>query len=272
MKKFVTTKYQIESEKIHTPFTVVMVSDLHNVVFGENNRRLMEEIRRIKPDLLTVAGDLVLGKPDASLREPEEFLREGLKIAPVFYAPGNHEQRMKLFPETYGRDYLGYEKRIQRMGVKLLENRTERIRIKDQDIAVTGLELPYEYYLKRKQKKLEKRELTRLLGKSRKDCFQILLAHTPKYGPDYLEWGGDLIFSGHYHGGMVRLPFLGGVISPDWRFFPGFCRGKFSREGRHLIVGAGLGEHTIPLRIFNPRELVVVSCLPPKDQKKGTTK
>ena len=87
MKKFVTTKYQIESEKINVPFTVVMISDLHNVVFGEKNRRLLEEIRRLKPDLLAVAGDLVLGKPGASLREPEEFLREGLKIAPVFYAP-----------------------------------------------------------------------------------------------------------------------------------------------------------------------------------------
>lgn len=272
MKKFVTAKYQIESEKIHTPFTVVMVSDLHNVVFGEKNQRLLEQIRRIKPDLLAVAGDLVLGKPGASLREPEEFLREGLKIAPVFYAPGNHEQRMKLYPETYGRDYLSYEKRIQRMGVRLLKNRTERIRIKDQDIAVTGLELPYEYYLKRKQKNLEKRELTRLLGKPEKYSFQILLAHTPKYGQAYLEWGGDLIFSGHYHGGMVRLPFLGGMISPDLRLFPRFCRGKFTREDRYLIVGAGLGEHTIPVRLFNPRELVVVSCLPKKKQEKGTTK
>ena len=158
------------------------------------------------------------------------------------------------------------------MGVRLLKNRTERIRIKDQDIAVTGLELPYEYYLKRKQKNLEKRELTRLLGKPEKYGFQILLAHTPKYGQAYLEWGGDLIFSGHYHGGMVRLPFLGGMISPDLRLFPRFCRGKFTREDRYLIVGAGLGEHTIPVRLFNPRELVVVSCLPKKKQEKGTTK
>ncbi len=272
MKKFVTAKYQIESEKIHTPFTVVMISDLHNVVFGKKNQRLLEAIRRLQPDLLAVAGDLVLGKPGASLEEPETFLREVLKIAPVFYAPGNHEQRMKLYPETYGKAYLGYEKRIRRMGVRLLENRTEKIHIKGQDIAVTGLELPYEYYLKRKQKKLETKELRRLLGKPERDVFQILLAHTPKYGKAYLEWGGDLTFSGHYHGGMIRLPFLGGVISPDLRIFPGFCRGKFSREDRYLIVGAGLGEHTIPLRVFNPRELVAVSCVPKNRQEKGRKK
>lgn len=264
MKKFVTVKYQIESEKIMSPFTVVMISDLHNVVFGEKNERLLAEIRRISPDLLTVAGDLVLGKPGASLREAEDFLREGMKIAPVFYAPGNHEQRMKLYPDIYGKAYLGYEKRIRKMGVRFLENQTEMIRIKNQDIAVTGLELPYKYYAKGKKEKPEKREIIRLLGKPKKDCFQILLAHTPKYGKCYLEWGGDLILSGHYHGGMVRLPFLGGMISPDFRLFPSFCRGEFALKDRHLIVGAGMGEHTIPLRIFNPRELVQVSCLPKK--------
>ncbi len=272
MKKFVTVKYQIDSDKIKCPFTVVMVSDLHNVVFGEKNSQLLKKIGEIAPDFLVIAGDLVLGKPEASLKEPEEFLKQALKIAPVFYAPGNHEQRMKLYPQTYGKAYIGYEKRIQRMGVKLLENRTEIIQIKGQDVAVTGLELPYEYYLKRKQKTLEKRELTRLLGKPKKDCFQILLAHTPKYGKTYLEWGGDLIFSGHYHGGMVRLPFFGGVVSPDLRLFPRFSHGKFTQEDRHFIVGAGLGEHTIPLRIFNPRELVVVCCAPKDGQEKGKTK
>src|SRR5699024_3875431 len=192
----VTVKYQIDSDKIKCPFTVVMVSDLHNVVFGEKNSQLLKKIGEIAPDFLVIAGDLVLGKPEASLKEPEEFLKQALKIAPVFYAPGNHEQRMKLYRQTYGTAYLGYEKRIRRMGVKLMENRREIIQIKGQDVAVTGLELPYEYYLKRKQKTLEKRELTRLLGKPKKDCFQILLAHTPKYGKTYLEWGGDLIFSG----------------------------------------------------------------------------
>ena len=271
MKKFITVKYQIESDKIERPFTIGMVSDLHNVVFGEKNRNLLKKIREIKPDLLVIPGDLVLGKPDASLKKPEDFLREAVKIAPVFYAPGNHEQRMKLYPKVYGTEYLGYEKRVQRMGVKILENRTETVQLKGQPVAVSGLEIPYEYYLKR-EKKLEKKDLVKLVGKPDKDCFQILLAHTPKYARTYLEWGGDLIFSGHYHGGMARLPILGGVISPDWKLFPRYCRGEFSQNGGSLIVGAGLGEHTIPVRFLNPRELVVVRCMPKDSQEKGTVK
>ena len=104
MKKFITVKYQIESDKIERPFTIGMVSDLHNVVFGEKNRNLLKKIREIKPDLLVIPGDLVLGKPDASLKKPEDFLREAVKIAPVFYAPGNHEQRMKLYPKVYEKE------------------------------------------------------------------------------------------------------------------------------------------------------------------------
>ena len=111
-----------------------------------------------------------------------------------------------------------------------------------------------------------------LIGPPSKEGIQVLLAHNPRYGNTYFSWGADLIFSGHYHGGMVRLPFLGGVISPDWRLFPRFCRGKFTQEGRYLIVGAGLGEHTVPLRIFNPRELVAVYCTPEEGQEKGRTK
>lgn len=111
---------------------------------------------------------------------------------------------------------------------------------------------------------MEKKELDELLGRPSKEKFEILLAHTPKYAETYVKWGGDLIFSGHYHGGMMRLPFLGGVISPDFRLFPKYSKGQFTFGEQHLIVGAGLGEHTIPLRIWNPRELVMVTCYPKK--------
>lgn len=181
-----------------------------------------------------IPGDLVLGKPDASLKEPEDFLRKAVKVAPVFYAPGNHEQRMKLYPKVYGREYLGYEKRVQQMGVKILENRTERVLIKGQTVVVSGLAIPYEYYLKRR--KTGEKDLVRLVGEADKEYFQILLAHTPKYAGTYLEWGGDLIFSGHYHGGMARLPVLGGVISPDWRLFQDIAEENSAETGAALLL------------------------------------
>lgn len=263
LKKFKTVKYEIKSDKLKQQgFRAAVISDLHNVEFGEKNQRLIETLQREQPDVLLIAGDLVLGKKGAPFRAACDFLRQAVEIVPVFYGLGNHEQRMKQKPEVYGREYLLFEENMQRLGVTMLENITKTYEINGEKILLSGLMLPCRYYDKRGKRHLEKQEIEQLVGKASKEQFQILLAHTPRYGDAYLDWGGDLILSGHYHGGMVRLPFLGGVISPDFRLFPKYCRGHFQKGESHFIVSAGLGEHTIPLRVLNPRELLLIDCLP----------
>ena len=141
------------------------------------------------------------------------------------------------------------------MGVVFLENETRELEVGGEKILISGLLPPYQYYKKGGKDFLKSEEIEVLLGKTSKNQFQVLLAHTPKYGDSY-------------HGGMVQLPFLGGVISPDFRIFPKYCKGHFQEGDRHLIVSGGLGEHTIPLRIFNPRELIMVECSPKKNSEK----
>ena len=261
MKKFKTVKYTISSHKLQNhSFTIAMISDLHNVELGKKNENLLEVLQETKPDI--IAGDLVLGKKEKSVKIAYDFIKKAVRIAPVYYGLGNHEQRMKKYPQVYGEEYRIFEKRIQKLGVTMLENSSSSLKIKGEKIQISGLALPEEYYKKRKKVELSIKTMNRLVGKASKEKFHILLAHTPKYGDTYLEWGGDLTLSGHYHGGMMRLPFLGGVISPDFRLFPNYCRGDFEKEKHHLIVSAGLGEHTLPIRIFNPRELVLITCVP----------
>lgn len=263
MKKFKTTTYTIRSHKLQSHgFTIAMISDLHNVELGKKNENLLRALQEAKPDVICIAGDLVLGKKEKSVKIAYDFIKRAVKIAPVYYGLGNHEQRMKKYPQVYGEEYRIFEKKIQKLGVTMLENSSSFLEIKGKKIQISGLALPEEYYKKRKKAELSIKTMNRLVGKVSKENFHILLAHTPKYGDTYLEWGGDLILAGHYHGGMVRLPFFGGVISPDLRLFPKYCRGDFQEGNRHLIVSAGLGEHTLPVRIFNPRELVLITCVP----------
>lgn len=263
MKKFKTVTYTIHSNKLQNPgFTIAMISDLHNVELGKKNENLLRALQEAKPDIICIAGDLVLGKREKSVKIAYDFIKKAVKIAPVYYGLGNHEQRMKKHPQVYGEEYRIFEKRIQKLGVTMLENSSTSLEIKGEKIQISGLALPEEYYKKRKKVDLSIKTMNRLAGKASKESFHILIAHNPKYGDTYLEWGGDLILAGHYHGGMVRLPFLGGVISPDLRLFPKYCRGDFEKGNRHLIVSAGLGEHTLPVRIFNPRELVLLTCVP----------
>lgn len=89
-----------------------------------------------------------------------------------------------------------------------------------------------------------------------------MIAHNPEYFPAYAEWGADLVLSGHVHGGLMRLPFLGGVIAPSMKLFPKYDGGVFEEHGSTMILSRGLGTHTLPIRIFNPGELVVIRLTP----------
>ena len=74
----------------------------------------------------------------------------------------------------------------------------------------------------------------------------------------YAKWGADLVLSGHVHGGLLRLPIIGGVISPQIKLFPKYTGGLYKLNKAVMIVSRGLGTHTIRFRFFNPPELVVV--------------
>ena len=74
----------------------------------------------------------------------------------------------------------------------------------------------------------------------------------------YADAGADLVLAGHNHGGMIRLPLFGGVISPRFHLFPKFDRGKYVKNATTMILSGGLGTHSIPLRVNNVPELLLV--------------
>ena len=96
------------------------------------------------------------------------------------------------------------------------------------------------------------------VGKSERDKYQVLIAHNPLYFPEYAEWGADMTVSGHVHGGIIRLPLLGGVISPAIALFPKYDGGKYMRGDKAMILSRGLGTHTIHVRFNNPGEVSVI--------------
>jgi predicted MPP superfamily phosphohydrolase len=67
----------------------------------------------------------------------------------------------------------------------------------------------------------------------------------------------DLVLSGHVHGGCVRLPLIGGVLSPERKFFPKYSLGKYTEKNTTMIVTSGLGK----FRLFNPPEIVVIDLI-----------
>lgn len=244
------------------PFSAVVLADFHNAVFGEHNEELLQAIRNADPSLILSAGDLVLGKAGrCGVDSAVELLGELTRRYPVYCVDGNHEQRMAEQRDRFGASYEKYVQEIRSLGVTLLNNSCQLLEVNRMKLAIYGYVPEWRYYGHGRCPRMPVQELEAALGEPVENAYRILLAHHPVYFETYASWGADLTLSGHLHGGIVRLPGLGGVISPGWTLFPKYDHGMYNIEEKRMIVSAGLASHTIKLRVNNPPELVVIDFL-----------
>lgn len=249
----------IKSPKIRKDCTLVFLSDLHNHQFGKGNERLLGAVGQIGPDLVLVGGDMTVSKGKADTRIPLELIKTLTERYPVYCGNGNHENRMAWEPSVYGDQYRTYVNSLKKLGARVLENKTELF---GEDIAVTGIDLAPESYEKFRPCRLTADEIKEKAGKASLNRFQVLLCHSPLYFHACKDWGADLTLSGHFHGGTIRLPYLGGVMTPQFQFFLPWCAGEFEEDGKHMIVSRGLGTHSINIRLNNKPQVVVVDLKP----------
>ena len=177
----------------------------------------------------------------------------------VYYALGNHESKIKHCKDVFGDKFWELKNEIKNPNITMLEN--ENCVISEYNVCVTGLELGLEYFAHFKKRELEHEYLKSTLGDVKAEYCNILIAHNPDYFEEYADWGADLVLSGHVHGGIMRLPLLGGVIAPSYAIFPKYDGGIYKKGKSTMLLGRGMGAHTIPIRIFNPAELYEVNVL-----------
>lgn len=259
---FQIVHYKIASERLPSEFDnfkIVHLSDLHGAVYGEHNRLLVEGIRRLDPHMIVMTGDMA-DNSDHAIARLVELCRQLTGRYPVYYVVGNHEQALEK------RILARLLKKIQALGVTVLDNDWRSISHRGADIRLYGLVTPQVYYKDRLREYkrgvyFSKKDMEETLGKTDPSCFHMLLAHNPLYYPSYRSWGADLTFAGHIHGGIIRIPGLGGLLSPDMTLFPKYDGGYFQEKGRHLVVSRGLGNHFL-MRVLDPPEVVAVTLKP----------
>ena len=257
--------YEVKSKKIpkeFNDFKIVQISDLHNRNFGINNNILLDKIDKIKPDIVCITGDLI----DAS----NENFNIALNLIDnlsekymVYYIFGNHEQKVMI--NEYKKSYLEYFKQLKYKNIINLQNEKVKINKGDSSINLYGLEVPYKYYpylfnksYKNKKLNFNRYDVEKSLGKIDIKEYNILLAHTPFFFEGYSMWGADLVLSGHVHGGIIRLPIKGGLLSPNREFFPKYDLGKYNIGNSTMILSKGLGESKILPRINCSPEIVEI--------------
>lgn len=265
MRKFKINHYQIETglqAEGKRPLRLILLSDLHGICYGKENGVLLEQIRRQNPDLIVMAGDMVTAGFTGISASTEKLMQVLGESFPVYYGNGNHESAMKNHREPESRrHYQEYKRFLTSCGIQVLENARVRVEMEGRKLSISGLEIGEEYYGRFCYRKLSVREVTALIGRPKKGAFNLLIAHNPMGFPAYGDWGADLTLSGHLHGGFLRLPLVGGVVSPQMHIFPKYDKGLYVRGKRKMIVSAGIGNHFPPPRIFNPAELVEVELL-----------
>lgn len=254
--RFVVREQVMESPKVKGEKTFVMLSDLHNKSFGRDNARLIRKIDEICPEYILIAGDMLTAKPGADFTPALTLLNTLASRYTILYGMGNHEHRLELYPEVYGSMSEQYWEALKNPNIIPLRNQSYSV--EENRIMVYGAVIERKYYKRFTKREMDPSYLSRTLGKPDPDKFTVLLAHNPEYFPEYAQWGADLVLSGHVHGGIVRLPVLGGVVSPSCRLFPKYDGGVFTEQNSMMILGRGLGGHTIPFRLFNPGELHVI--------------
>lgn len=242
------------------------MSDLHANQIGKNNEIVKKTIRELNPDCIVLAGDMVSDN-GKNMDMVFNTLRELSEEFDIYYGVGNHEIKLAINPRTKKR-YFDYRKRIIESGIHFMNNKSEYITRGNERIKICGLNISKRYYTKVwNRKKLPHAYVERRLGKKLtedKNIPVIMIAHTPEYFNEYCRWGADIVISGHVHGGMVILPFVGGVIASSFELFPHYDFGEFNMKNdtdgheSKMYLTRGLGSHTIPLRINNPPEIMVL--------------
>ena len=260
LRDFRVTKYRICSQKLNgikREKKIIFLSDLHNRMYGEENERLLESIRNQHPDLILIGGDMLVRKDGNSYDKTVHFLAKLPGICPVYCANGNHEQKLKELPDKYEQSYEEYKKALTASGIHMLGNASETVKLEEVPVKLSGLEIPLGAYARFGKKELSLKEITDRIGEHGDD-YQILLAHHPGYMKEYLAYGADLILGGHYHGCVVQLPWIGGVISTNFTLFPKYSGGIYPEGEQTAVVSRGLGTHSVPLRLWNWPELIVL--------------
>lgn len=243
---FELTEYKISSDRLPEEFSgfrIVQISDLHGSRFGAENRRLVEAVIAQKPDLIALTGDLIT--TGADLPAVEELLRGIAGIAPAYFVCGNHEWASGCVDELTAM--------MERYGVRYLSNEYEPLSRGSARIIVAGAEDP-----NGRADMPKPDEFIAQLRQEYPEDFVLMLGHRNFWVQQYPALPVDLILSGHAHGGIVRMPFVGGLLDVQHRLGAQYEKGLYASGSYVMAVSRGLGNSIIVPRLFNRPELVTI--------------
>ncbi|MCR2822609.1 metallophosphoesterase [Lederbergia panacisoli] len=247
-----TSEYEVKSERIPKAFdgiSIVQISDLHDAAFGEKQLRLVTKVKKLNPDFVFITGDFI-DSNRYNLQNSLDFVQQITPFTDVFYVTGNHEVAVNRIEEI--------TKALEDAGVHVLMDETAEIEKAGQSILIAGVQDPLAKAIAPPEETIAE-SLDEILIDEQNDSFKLLLSHRPEVFDVYAIKDIDVVFTGHAHGGQVRIPGIGGLIAPGQGWFPKYTSGIHENGRTHMVVSRGLGNSIIPFRILNRPEIVVLN-------------
>ncbi len=241
----VVSKHVYESEKVPVSFDglrIVQISDLHDALFGNNQQKLIAKVKATNPDYIFITGD-VIDSNRFNLEQSLQAVRGLVELADVYYVLGNHEVATNKVSEIY--------EALSSLGVHVMANESTVLERNGERLAIVGIEDPL-------MGRTTEEMLDIATAYIPEDMLKLLLAHRPEVFSTYVNQEIDLVFSGHAHGGQVRIPGIGGLVAPGQGMFPKFTAGVYEEGKTKMIVSRGLGNSSVPFRIFNRPEIIIM--------------
>lgn len=254
--------YKICSSKIPKEFNnfkILQLSDLHSKNFGKENSKLISKVDEINPDIVAITGDMV--NDDFDYSSFQCIINKLIKKYKIYYIIGNHEQNVMV--KNYS-EFNNMIEGIKSSGVNILSNEKVNVNIGTEYINLYGMHMDLKYYrnlIKKESRGIDFtiKDMEELIGRCNKERYNVLLSHNPIYFDTYSKWGADIVLTGHMHGGMIKLPFFGGVFSPEHKFFPKYYQGIYKNGNSIMNVNRGLGRGSFCIRLFNKPEISVIT-------------
>ncbi len=240
------------------------LSDLHDYCRDNGTDKIITVLEKEQPAMVLLGGDMFTCMKHrewaADVGPSLDLIRELAKRWAVVYAEGNHEARLR---DRHPDSFEAYSRALEQEGVICLRNRSVVLN----GVAIHGITMEEDYYrrlipLFGKKKPMPQDYILKKLGMPQKDKINILMMHSPMYLEEAAAWGADLVLSGHFHGGTIRLPLPGrpGLMTPQFQFFVKECSGMHtSGNGRtKMIVSRGIGTHSVDIRFNDLPEISMI--------------
>ena len=274
--RYVLSTFNIDNKKNADKLKIVFITDFHNKYYKNRYDNIVDDIVSVNPDYIILGGDFINFSKIQSLRNVVDYdnskyflqalvdkfkINKNYNLKNILFGYGNHELRLlsRQDKEYLKQSFNDFKDFLSKNNIIILDNESYKL---TDGISIYGSSLYEGYYGKFKGKNfshITKEVLDKTFKRLNKNIYNIMLFHKPDYAEDFINYGYDLVLSGHNHGGLINVPFLGPIISSDLVIFPKYAKGKFDYNKGNVIVSSGLGEHTIHLRINNPPEIIVIN-------------